>query len=95
MIGVSVLAIIGKVAGCGLGARAGGFTWRESLQLGVGMSSRGEVGLIVASVGLKNNLINNEIFSAVIGMVLVTTLITPPLLRALFKKPVGVVQSST
>ncbi len=95
MIGVSILAILGKVAGCGIGARLGGFSWRESIQLGAGMSSRGEVGLIVASVGLKNNLINNEIFSAVIGMVLITTLVTPPLLRALFSKPAPSHQPST
>lgn len=48
------------------------------------MISRGEVGLIVASVGMKDNLVTAEEFSAIVVMVLVTTLITPPILRALF-----------
>ena len=49
------------------------------------MISRGEVGLIVASVGIAQGLITQNEFSAIIGMVIVSTLVTPPLLRALFK----------
>jgi Kef-type K+ transport system membrane component KefB len=86
MLVISLVAIVGKVVGCGLGARMGKFTWIESLQMGIGMTSRGEVGLIVASVGLANNLLSDEIFSSIVGMVLITTLITPPLLRASFMK---------
>jgi Kef-type K+ transport system membrane component KefB len=52
-IALTVVAIISKVAGSGLGALAGGFNRRDSLRLGVGMISRGEVGLIVASVALR------------------------------------------
>jgi Kef-type K+ transport system membrane component KefB len=78
---ISVVAILGKLVGAGLGARLGGFNWRESLQLGTGMISRGEVGLIVASVGLESGLLGPEIFSTIVGMVLVTTLVTPPMLR--------------
>lgn len=84
---VSLAAILGKILGCGLGARLGKFTWLESLQLGIGMTSRGEVGLIVASVGMASGLVNDAIFSAIVGMVLITTLVTPPLLRASFTKP--------
>ncbi len=83
---ITLFAIVGKVVGCGLGAKLGGFSWLESLQLGIGMVSRGEVGLIVASIGLAQGFINEAIFSAIVGMVLITTLITPPLLRASFKK---------
>ncbi len=83
---ISILGIIGKIIGSGLGARLGAFSWRESLQLGIGMVSRGEVGLIVASVGLTQNFLDNEIFSAIVGMVLITTLVTPPMLRASFSK---------
>ena len=79
-------AIAGKVIGSGVGARAGGFTWRESLQLGVGMVSRGEVGLIVASVGLAEGMLSPNLFAIVVGMVLATTLLTPPLLRLSFSK---------
>ncbi len=85
-LGISAVAILGKIIGAGVGARIGGFTWRESLQMGIGMVSRGEVGLIVAKVGLDQGLLNNNIFSAIVGMVLVTTLVTPPMLRASFSK---------
>lgn len=81
---ISIAAISGKVLGAGLGAKLGRFSWPESLQLGIGMVSRGEVGLIVAKVGLDQGLLTSAIFSAIIGMVLVTTLITPPFLRAAF-----------
>lgn len=81
-----VVAVIGKVVGAGLGARLGGFTLRESLQLGVGMMSRGEVGLIVASVGILEGLIEQASFSAIVGVVIITTLLTPPLLRQLFSQ---------
>jgi len=93
-LAISLVAILGKIIGSGLGARAGKFTWLESLQLGIGMVSRGEVGLIVASVGLQSGLLSTELFANIIGMVLITTLITPPMLRAAFaynKKPTPVV----
>jgi Kef-type K+ transport system membrane component KefB len=80
----TVVSVGGKWLGAGLGARLGGLTNIESVQLGAGMISRGEVGLIVASVGLQNGLLDANAFSAIIVMILVTTLITPPVLRALF-----------
>lgn len=86
---ISLVAIIGKLIGSGLGGRLGGFSYLESLQLGAGMVSRGEVGLIVANIAVQQDLLGSTEFSAVIGMILITTLITPPLLRGLFsiKKP--------
>ena len=84
-IALTAVAIISKVAGSGLGALAGGFTRRESLQLGVGMISRGEVGLIVASVALRAELLTPEVFSGVVFMVIVATLVTPPLLRLAYR----------
>ena len=84
LLAISVTGILGKLVGAGIGARLGGFTLRESIQLGAGMVSRGEVGLIVASIGVQQGLIHADVLSAVIGMVIATTLITPPLLRALF-----------
>jgi len=86
LLAVSVVAIGGKLLGAGLGARLGRFSWRESWQLGAGMISRGEVGLIVAREGLKDGLLTAESISAIIGMILITTLITPPLLRLLFAR---------
>jgi Kef-type K+ transport system membrane component KefB len=86
-LAVILAAVLTKFFGAGMGARLGGFTWRESWQLGAGMVSRGEVGLIVASVGITNGLVTQGEFSAILGMVLVSTIVTPPLLRALFKEP--------
>jgi Kef-type K+ transport system membrane component KefB len=54
------------------------------MRVGAGMISRGEVGLIVAGYGLTNGLIDRDIFSASVVMVLVTTMVTPPLLKATF-----------
>jgi Kef-type K+ transport system membrane component KefB len=79
-----LVAILSKVIGCGWGARLGGFSNRESLRVGVGMISRGEVGLIVAAVGVGEGLIKADVFSVVTFIVLVTTLVTPPLLRLTF-----------
>jgi monovalent cation:proton antiporter-2 (CPA2) family protein len=95
---ITLMAIFGKWLGAGLGARLGGLSTRESVQLGAGMVSRGEVGLIVASVGINQGLVGSDLFSAVVAMVLVTTLVTPPILRSLFaeKKPkTGEVSSAT
>ncbi len=80
------VAILGKILGCGLFARASGFNSRESLRVGVGMVSRGEVGLIVAGVGLANRIIDQKIFSIMVIMVLVTTMITPLMLRFVFPR---------
>ncbi len=84
---ICVVAIVSKVLGCGVGARFGGATSREALQIGVGMISRGEVGLIVASVGISAGIIGEEIFAVAVIMVLVTTLVTPLLLRMVFRAP--------
>jgi Kef-type K+ transport system membrane component KefB len=55
--------------------------------MGAGMVSRGEVGLIVANVGIGAGLVSGSEFSAIVGMVLATTIVTPPMLRALFAEP--------
>jgi Kef-type K+ transport system membrane component KefB len=83
-LGISAVAILGKLVGAGLGSRLAQFSWRESAQLGVGMISRGEVGLILATVGMSERLISEAKFSAIVGMIVVSTLVTPPLLRILF-----------
>jgi len=75
------VAIVGKIVGCGVSARICGFSTLESVRVGLGMISRGEVGLIVAGYGLTHGLIGREVFSAAVVMVLATTMVTPPLLR--------------
>jgi Kef-type K+ transport system membrane component KefB len=86
-LAMSGAAIAGKILGAGLGANLSGMSRRESLQLGVGMISRGEVGLIVASVGVTQGLVDNATFSATVGVVILTTLLTPVMLRRVFPKP--------
>jgi Kef-type K+ transport system membrane component KefB len=83
---VSVLAILGKIIGAGGGALLAKFSLRESLQIGIGMVSRGEVGLIIAGIGLSSGFLSNENLTVIVGMILVTTLVTPPLLRLSFKQ---------
>lgn len=80
----TIIAVISKIGGSGFGARIAGFTNREAFQLGIGMVSRGEVGLIVASFALSASLISQESFSIAVFMVIVATLLTPPMLRAAF-----------
>ena len=88
---ITLAALIGKIIGCGLGAKISGFNNRESLQVGIGMMSRGEVGLIVASLGESMGVIGPDVYAAIIMMILISTLVTPPLLKMAFKekKPVA------
>jgi Kef-type K+ transport system membrane component KefB len=85
MLGISAIAIFGKIVGSGGGARLSRFSWKESLQIGIGMVSRGEVGLIIAKIGMDEGYLGSSLFSAIVGMILITTLITPPLLRISFQ----------
>jgi Kef-type K+ transport system membrane component KefB len=81
---ITLMAIFGKWFGAGIGARLAGLSPREAIQLGAGMVSRGEVGLIVASVGVQQGLVVSNEFTAIVAMVLLTTVVTPPILRSLF-----------
>lgn len=83
-LALTAVAILSKIIGSGLGARLAGFATRPALQLGIGMVSRGEVGLIVASTALASGLLSSESFSVVVFMVIIATLVTPPMLRASF-----------
>lgn len=87
ILGITLIAILGKIVGSGGGAKMAKFSWRESLQLGIGMVSRGEVGLIIAKIGLDSGYLAEDVFSAIVGMILLTTLVTPPLLRFAFSLP--------
>ncbi len=91
---IVIIAIFGKIVGCGLGARLSGFKGRQSLQIGVGMIARAEVALIVANQGLRSNIITNKTFTSIVLLVVISTIVTPPLLKMLFKseKPVEVSQ---
>jgi Kef-type K+ transport system membrane component KefB len=86
MVVLVLIAIVSKVIGAGLGAKLAGMKTDESLRVGVGMISRGEVGLIVATIGLRQGLIDEGVFAATVLMVFLTTLVTPFLLRWVFPR---------
>jgi len=86
LLAIVSLAILTKILGCFLGARVTGFDNIQSLRVGVGMISRGEVGLIIAGVGLSRAIISQNMFSVMVIMVLVTTMVTPILLRYVFPR---------
>lgn len=81
---ISILAVISKILGCGLPVLNEGR--RTALQVGIGMTPRGEVGLIVALIGLQMGTISDSAYALVIFMTATTTLFAPPLLRYLFAR---------
>ena len=92
---ILVIAIIGKVFGCGLGAWFNGFSGADGLIVGVGMIPRGEVGLITANIGWAAGIVSPEIYSLVIVLVLATTLVTPPLLSLCFGRKETAIKVTT
>ncbi len=78
------IAILGKLFGCGGAARLFKMSKRESVQIGVGMISRGEVAIITANIGMQNNIISEEIYIPTLIVVILTTVITPALLKIVF-----------
>lgn len=80
---ITILAIISKIVGCGLPVLRQG--WREALQVGVGMTPRGEVALIVALIGLEIKAISSEAYAVVVFMTGITTIAAPVALRYLFR----------
>ena len=81
-----IVAIITKIVGCGLGAKMCGYSNDESIQVGVGMISRGEVALIVANKGAALGILSGVFFGPTIIIVIVTTIITPILLKIVFSR---------
>jgi len=80
---ITVFAILGKLIGCGLGALNLGK--KDAVVVGFGMVPRGEVGMIIASIGMSMKAITSDLYTVIIFMVMATTLITPPILRGLTK----------
>ena len=79
-----VLALLTKLVGCGLPVLNEG--WRTAIKVGLGMVPRGEVGLIVALIGLNSNFIDQATYAEVVIMIAGTTLIAPPVLRYFFSE---------
>lgn len=86
---LTIIAIITKVIGCGLGAKVCGYKNYQCLRIGVGMISRGEVALIVANKGIEAGLMSSELVAPVIIVVIATTIITPIILKPVFMRSVN------
>ena len=86
VISIVVVAIVSKLIGCGFGAMLTGFSPIESTRVGVGMISRGEVGLIIVKIGQNAGIISTSEFTAMVIIVLTTTVLTPILLKLAFKR---------
>jgi monovalent cation:proton antiporter-2 (CPA2) family protein len=86
IIVASLIAIFTKWIGAALGAKLTGFSTRSALGIGAGMISRGEVALILVFIGLESQLLERTYLTSVLIVVIVTSLITPPLLKMLFRK---------
>ena len=85
-IGFVVVALITKIVGCGLMSRVLGFKGTSAVIIGVGMMTRGEVALIVAQKGLSAKLISPEYFTAVILLIIISSIVTPILLKLLYAR---------
>ncbi|WP_029323735.1 cation:proton antiporter [Butyrivibrio sp. AE3004] len=79
-----VVGLLGKVVGCGLVAKVLGYNSSDSLKIGVGMMTRGEVALIVAQRGLKAEIIDSRYFTAVILLIIISSVLTPIILKAIY-----------
>ncbi len=82
---ITIAAVISKTVGCGIGAKITGLTWKRSLAVGTGMVPRLEVPMVIATYGLLNGLIGNDIFSAAVFLGIATSLIGPMLFRSVLK----------
>jgi Kef-type K+ transport system membrane component KefB len=85
---ITILAVISKLVGCGLPVLRSG--WNNAVKVGIGMVPRGEVGLIVALVGLQMSVISEQAYALVIFMTAGTTMIAPPLLKIVFRDDIPV-----
>ncbi|CAI2549005.1 Na(+)/H(+) antiporter [Apilactobacillus kunkeei] len=83
---LSIAAVITKFLGAYLGSRFFKFTRLSATEIGVGMISRGEVGLIIAELGLKNNIISDNYYSTIIASIILTTILAPLLLKPIVMK---------
>ena len=85
MFVVLLVAVVGKLVGCGLAALGSGMDWVRSLRVGCGMISRGEVGLIVTAMGASTGIFGKSEVAVMVAVVLLTTLLTPLALRGTYQ----------
>ena len=82
---ITIFAIIGKIVGSGVPALLTGFNFRGAWRIGIGMTPRGEVALIMASIGIAHNIIDTDFYGVIILMAILTTVIVPPILSISFR----------
>ena len=85
-VGFVLVALVTKIIGCGLISKVCGFSFSDSVKIGVGMMTRGEVALIVSQKGLSIGLLEPEYFTAVILLIIVSSITTPIILKVLYSK---------
>src|SRR5690606_18351902 len=81
-----ILAFVGKVTGCGIGARIGGLKKNDALAVGFGMSSSGAMGIIIGLLALQYGVIENNVFVGLVIMALFTSMTGAPLMNFFLKK---------
>jgi len=84
--GLILIASIGKFLGAFVGGKLGGLTRAESLALGCGMNARGSTEVIVATIGLSMGVLNQNLFTVIVTMAVITTMTMPPMLRWALKR---------
>jgi Kef-type K+ transport system membrane component KefB len=82
----TIIAIISKIFGCGLGAYLAKFTPKEAIRIGVGMIPRLGVELAMLSIAIRSGVASQDMLTIAVFMVIITTLITPPLLKWVYTK---------
>lgn len=82
---IFLIAVLTKIVGCGFGVFVTRFSIMDSLRVGIGMISRGEVAIIVATIGLTSTVLSRSVFSVLIVVAILTTMVTPILLKAFYR----------
>ena len=85
-IGFVIVAMLSKIIGCGLVSRCFRYSWTDCLKIGAGMMTRGEVALIITNKGLGLGIIDSSYFTAVILLIIVSSIVTPIVLKYMFSK---------
>jgi Kef-type K+ transport system membrane component KefB len=85
LITLTFTGYLSKILGCGLAAKICQYNWKESLTIGAGMAPRGEVAMIIALIGIKKEIISQPVYVCIVLMSLLTTIITPIILKKLLQ----------
>ena len=85
-IGFVIVAMLSKITGCGLVSKCFKYSWTDCIKIGAGMMTRGEVALIITNKGLGLGIIDSSYFTAVILLIIVSSIVTPIVLKYMFSK---------